>query len=150
MTGILLKGVLLPVSVIILERVCLCACVCTLYCVSISAYEMDGSGGKCMQVHISKKKKKKKKRLRVQQSGWWDLGASRQSILMPEKETDQICNLCLWTHEWNFHLPHSGVEFLPFVFFLGYFLIKYGILFTKFARVEFECMFSFVSLLFIS
>ena len=39
---------------------------------------------------------------------------------------------------------------LPFVFFLGYFLIKHGILFTKFARVEFECMFSFVSLLFIS
>ena len=39
---------------------------------------------------------------------------------------------------------------LPFVFFLGYFLIKHGILFTKFARVEFECMFSFVSLLLIS
>ena len=39
---------------------------------------------------------------------------------------------------------------LPFVFFPGYFLIKHGILFTKFARVEFECMFSFVSLLFIS
>ena len=39
---------------------------------------------------------------------------------------------------------------LPFVFVLGYFLIKHGILFTKFARVEFECMFSFVSLLFIS
>ena len=42
------------------------------------------------------------------------------------------------------------VYVLPFVFFLGYFLIKHGILFTKFARVEFECMFSFVSLLFIS
>ena len=39
---------------------------------------------------------------------------------------------------------------LPFVFVLGYFLIKHGILFTKFARVEFECMFSFVSVLFIS
>ena len=39
---------------------------------------------------------------------------------------------------------------LPFVFVPGYFLIKLGILFTKFARVEFECMFSFVSLLFIS
>ena len=39
---------------------------------------------------------------------------------------------------------------LPFVFVLGYFLIKHGILFTKFARVKFECMFSFVSLLFIS
>ena len=35
-------------------------------------------------------------------------------------------------------------------FFLRHFLIKHGILFTKFARVEFECMFSFVSLLFIS
>ena len=39
---------------------------------------------------------------------------------------------------------------LPFVFALGYFLIKLGVLFTKFASVEFECMFSFVSLLFIS
>ena len=39
---------------------------------------------------------------------------------------------------------------LPFVSALGYFLIKHGILVTKFARVEFECMFSFVSLLFIS
>ena len=28
-------------------------------------------------------------------------------------------------------------------------LVKHGILFTKFARVEFECMFSFVSLLFL-
>ena len=39
---------------------------------------------------------------------------------------------------------------LPFVFVLGYFLIKHGILFTKFARVEFECKFHFFSLLFIS
>ena len=36
------------------------------------------------------------------------------------------------------------------VFFLGYFLIKYKILFTNFAGAEFECIFSFVSLLFIS
>ena len=35
-------------------------------------------------------------------------------------------------------------------FFLLFFLIKHSILFIKFARVEFECMFSFVSLLFIS
>ena len=33
-------------------------------------------------------------------------------------------------------------------FTIRYFLIKYGILFTNFVRVEFECMFSFVSLLF--
>ena len=30
---------------------------------------------------------------------------------------------------------------LPFVFFLGYFLIKHRILFAKFARVDFECIF---------
>ena len=30
---------------------------------------------------------------------------------------------------------------LPFVFFPGYFLIKHGILFKKFARVEFESCF---------
>ena len=49
-----------------------------------------------------------------------------------------------------FFLVFIYLYVLPFVFFLGYFLIKHGILFTKFARVEFECMFSFVSLLFIS
>ena len=42
--------------------------------------------------------------------------------------------------------------FLTYIlaFFLGYFLIKHGIQFTNFARAEFVCMFSFVSLLFIS
>ena len=49
-----------------------------------------------------------------------------------------------------FFLVFNYLYVLPFVFFLGYFLIKHGILFTKFARVEFECMFSFVSLLFVS
>ena len=49
-----------------------------------------------------------------------------------------------------FFLVFIYLYVLPFVFVLGYFLIKHGILFTKFARVEFECMFSFVSLLFIS
>ena len=39
---------------------------------------------------------------------------------------------------------------LPFVFFHRYFLITCSILFTNFSRVEFEYMFSFVSLLFIS
>ena len=50
----------------------------------------------------------------------------------------------------DFFLVFIYLYVLPFVFVLGYFLIKHGILFTKFARVEFECMFSFVSLLFIS
>ena len=36
------------------------------------------------------------------------------------------------------------------LFFLRYFLKKHGILFTNIARDEFECMFSFVSLLVIS
>ena len=49
-----------------------------------------------------------------------------------------------------FFLVFIYLYVLPFVFFLGYFLINHGILFTKLARVEFECMFSFVSLLFIS
>ena len=49
-----------------------------------------------------------------------------------------------------FYLVFIYLYVLPFVFFLGYFFIKHGILFTKFARVEFECMFSFVSLMFIS
>ena len=35
-------------------------------------------------------------------------------------------------------------------FFLGYFLIKHEILFLNVARAESECIFSFVSLLFIS
>ena len=49
-----------------------------------------------------------------------------------------------------FFLVFIYLYVLPFVFVLGYFLIKHGILFTKSARVEFECMFSFASLLFIS
>ena len=38
--------------------------------------------------------------------------------------------------------------YLLMYFTIRYFLIKHGILFTNFVRVEFECMFSFVSLLF--
>ena len=38
--------------------------------------------------------------------------------------------------------------YLLIYFIIRYFLIKHGILFTNFVRVEFECMFSFVSLLF--
>ena len=49
-----------------------------------------------------------------------------------------------------FFLVFIYLYVLPFVFFFGYFFIKYGILFTKFARVEFECMFLIVSLLFLS
>ena len=56
----------------------------------------------------------------------------------------------LLTFFFFFFLVFIYLYVLPFVFVLGYFLIKLGILFTKFACVEFECMFSFVSLLFIS
>ena len=49
-----------------------------------------------------------------------------------------------------FFLVFTYLYVLPFVYVLGYFLIKHGILFTNFARVEFECIFSFISLLFIS
>ena len=38
--------------------------------------------------------------------------------------------------------------YLLMYFTIRYFLIKHGILFTNFVRLEFECMFSFVSLLF--
>ena len=38
--------------------------------------------------------------------------------------------------------------YLLIYFTIRYFLIKHGILFTNFVRDEFECMFSFVALLF--
>ena len=43
-----------------------------------------------------------------------------------------------------------SIYFNILAFFLGYFLIKHEILFTNFARAEFECTLSFVSLPFIS
>ena len=52
------------------------------------------------------------------------------------------------------HIPvcaNMGVPPGTFCLFsFRYFLMKHGILFTNFARIEFECMFSFISLLFIS
>ena len=49
-----------------------------------------------------------------------------------------------------FLLVFIYLSFLHFVLFLLIFFIKHEILFTNFSHVEFECMFSFVSLLFIS
>ena len=42
------------------------------------------------------------------------------------------------------------VSFYLLIVWLFYFIVKHEILFTNFARAEFNCIFSFVSLLFIA